>query len=64
MANSGALLLGGRTYEDFYSYWPKQTGNPFTPVLDNSAAPHTHASPIPVIGGKPTPVTRSKEATR
>jgi peptide/nickel transport system permease protein len=35
----------------------------FTPVLDNSAAPHTHASPIPVIGGKPTPVSRSKEAT-
>jgi peptide/nickel transport system permease protein len=36
----------------------------FTPVLDNSSAPHTHASPIPMIGGKPTPVTRSKEATR
>ena len=36
----------------------------FTPVLDNSAAPHTHASPVPIIGGKPTPVTRSKEATR
>ena len=35
----------------------------FTPVLDNSAAPHTHASPIPVIGGTPTPVSRSKEAT-
>jgi peptide/nickel transport system permease protein len=33
----------------------------FTPVLDNSSAPHTHASPIPVIGGKPTPVNRSKE---
>jgi peptide/nickel transport system permease protein len=36
----------------------------FTPVLDNSSAPHTHASPIPVIGGKPTPVNRSKEPTR
>jgi len=35
----------------------------FTPVLDNSSAPHTHASPIPIIGGKPTPVNR-KEATR
>jgi peptide/nickel transport system permease protein len=36
----------------------------FTPVLDNSAAPHTHATPIPVIGGKPTPVNRSKEASK
>ena len=36
----------------------------FTPVLDNTSAPHTHASPVPVIGGKPTPVIRNKEASR
>src|SRR5215831_14102847 len=34
MANSGALLLGRRTYEDFYSYWPNQRDNPFTEVLN------------------------------
>jgi dihydrofolate reductase len=28
MANTGAMLLGRRTYEDFYGYWPKQTNNP------------------------------------
>jgi dihydrofolate reductase len=37
MANTGALLLGRRTYEDFYAYWPNQPEpNPFTAVLNNS----------------------------
>jgi len=35
MAQSGPLLLGRRTYEDFYGYWPNQTDNPFTEVLNN-----------------------------
>jgi dihydrofolate reductase len=50
MANSGQLVLGRRTYEDFYGFWPKQTGNPFTPVLDNTTkyvASRTLSEPLP-----------------
>jgi dihydrofolate reductase len=50
MANSGALLLGRRTYEDFYGYWPKQTDNPFTEVLNTTlkyVASTTLAEPLP-----------------
>ena len=35
MGNSGALLLGRRTYEDFYAFWPNQTNNPYTEMLNN-----------------------------
>src|ERR671915_1387955 len=34
-ANMGALLFGRWTYESFYAYWPNQTDNPFTAVLNN-----------------------------
>lgn len=34
LPNMEALLLGRRTYEDFYAYWPKQTNNPFTERLN------------------------------
>ncbi len=30
------LLFGRRTYEQFYEFWPKQEGNPFTDVLNNA----------------------------
>jgi dihydrofolate reductase len=36
MVTTGALVLGRRPYEDFLSYWPHQTGNPFTEVLNNT----------------------------
>lgn len=49
--NTGALLFGRRTYEDFYNVWPKRTdGNPFTPVLNNSqkyVASTTLKEPLP-----------------
>jgi dihydrofolate reductase len=36
MAQSRGILLGRRTYEDFYGYWPKQTDNPYTEVLNQA----------------------------
>jgi dihydrofolate reductase len=36
MAKGGALFFGRRTYEDFYGFWPNQTDNPYTEVLDNA----------------------------
>ena len=50
MARPGSLLLGRRTYEDFYGFWPNQTDNPFTEVLDNTrkyVASTTLAEPLP-----------------
>jgi len=49
-ANAGALLLGRRTYEDFYSVWPNRTDNPFTEVLNNTqkyVASRTLKEPLP-----------------
>jgi dihydrofolate reductase len=34
MAQTGAMLLGRRTYEDFYRVWPHRTDNPFTEFLN------------------------------
>ena len=50
MAKTPALLFGRRTYADFYSVWPKRTGNPFTEVLNNLqkyVASRTLREPLP-----------------
>lgn len=35
LAHFDTLLLGRRTYEDFFSFWTKQSDNPFTQLLNN-----------------------------
>ena len=51
-ANVEALLLGRRTYDDFYSVWPKRTESPFTPWLNGIrkyVASRTLADPLPWV---------------
>jgi dihydrofolate reductase len=48
----GALLLGRRTYEDFYAVWPKRKDSPFSALLDNMqkyVASTTLSEPLPWI---------------
>lgn len=50
MAQEGSLLFGRRTYEKFYAYWPHQTDNPFTEVLNKTqkfVASRTLREPLP-----------------
>ena len=51
-ARGGPLLLGRRTYEDFYRVWPGRTDNPFSKVLDEAhkyVASTTLAEPLPWV---------------
>jgi dihydrofolate reductase len=55
-AESGAatdgILLGRRTYEDFYAVWPHRTDNPYTEVLNKTqkyVASRTLKEPLPWI---------------
>jgi dihydrofolate reductase len=66
----GPLLLGRRTYEDFYGFWPTQTDSPFREALDNvekHVASTTLSEPLPWInstlleGDLPNAVARLKE---
>jgi dihydrofolate reductase len=48
--SAGALLLGRRTYEDFYSVWPARNDERFTPWLTNTkkyVASKTLKEPLP-----------------
>ncbi len=70
MGGGGALLFGRRTYQDFAAYWPRQSGNPFTEVLDRMpkyVASGTLRDPLPwrnstlLQGPVPEAVIRIKE---
>jgi dihydrofolate reductase len=50
MTSTGGILLGRRTYEDFFGFWPKQADNPFTQVLNDAqkyVASTTLKEPLP-----------------
>ena len=67
MARPGALVLGRRTYEDFASYWPKQTDNPFTPVLNERVkyvASTTLKEPLPWSNSKLLPGDAAQAVAR
>jgi len=55
MANPGAILLGRRTYEDFFKVWPKRTDNPFSTILNNTlkyVASCTLKEPLPWMNSR------------
>lgn len=50
MAKGGPLLFGRWTYENLYSYWPHQTDNPFSEVLNKAqkyVVSRTLSDPLP-----------------
>ena len=51
-ANAGALLLGRRTYQDFFNTWPNRLDSPFTPWLNDIrkyVASTTLKEPLPWV---------------
>ena len=55
MASTGALLLGRRTYEDFYKVWPSRRDSPFSAILNNTlkyVASHDADTPLPWMNSK------------
>ena len=51
-SSGGGLLLGRRTYEDFFAVWPARTENPFTEILNRTqkyVASRTLREPLPWI---------------
>jgi dihydrofolate reductase len=52
LPQAGALLFGRWTYENFYGFWPKQTNNPFTEMLNNMqkvVVSRTLEAPLPWV---------------
>jgi dihydrofolate reductase len=50
MGGEGGIVLGRRTYEDLYGYWPKQKDNPYTETLNRTrkyVASKTLTEPLP-----------------
>jgi dihydrofolate reductase len=50
MGGEGAILLGRRTYEDLFGYWPNQPDNPYTETLSRTqkyVASTTLKEPLP-----------------
>jgi dihydrofolate reductase len=50
MQRHGALLLGRRTYETFFAYWPKQKDNPISDLLNRRqkyVVSRTLSEPLP-----------------
>jgi dihydrofolate reductase len=51
-AETAGLLLGRRTYEDFFAVWPRRTDSPFCEVLNRSrkyVASRTLREPLPWV---------------
>lgn len=50
MGGPGGILLGRRTYEDLFGYWPKQKDNPYTETLNRTrkyVASRSLSEPLP-----------------